>query len=542
MQDAVRIVHAGLAALDTPFSLKVSLLLQYEEWDQIAKLGVDPNSYTSPDAYYLDAQAHAFVKKAEFLPPLAGIERKAIETWWQCERQNFRTNRFFDSYLINRGVLPSELLIFDRVRLKMNRLLGRCPDEKFLVPRFGPGATMSDRSHESTVPDKLSSRVTLTIRALPFLNAFGQTAWARALNNDVGRVDKDLHIVDGNKFFTVPKDFSKRRSCAKEPSLNGAFQLAIGKVLRRRLLKARINLDEGQELHQALARKASINGDFSTIDLSNASDCLAREVVRFLLPPAWFSLLDAARSPKTKVDGKWVLLEKFSSMGNGYTFELETMVFLAICLAVHPDLVSGENVFVYGDDIIIPSSHTQAVLDLLRLFGFSPNVDKTFTSGPFRESCGGDYFQGKDVRPYFFKVSPDEPARLIPLINGLRRSASKIPNPVIRDRLSKLRGELLSSLPAHIRKCRGPIELGDIVIHDSEDRWCTKRKDSIRYVRVYRPSKFRKKFIWRYSSEVIWAALLYGIYLSGDSSKDITRYIVPRDGVAGYACSWVPFS
>jgi len=114
------------------------------------------------------------------------------------------------------------------------------------------------------------------------------------------------------------------------------------------------------------------------------------------------------RSPKTFFKGQWHVLEKFSSMGNGYTFELETVIFSAITAAVH-EMVTGEaaklhqNVFVYGDDIICKTDVSLDVIAALRWFGFSLNERKSFVSGPFRESCGGDYFNGVPVRAHFFE-------------------------------------------------------------------------------------------------------------------------------------------
>jgi len=353
-----------------------------------------------------------------------------------------------------------------------------------------------------------------------------------------------MKIVRGDKYFTVDKDARTRRSCGKQPSLNVTFQLPLGKVLRGRLRRGGINLDEGQTTHKELARASSLTGHLATIDLSSASDCIAESAVRLLLPPDWFELLDRTRTHLTEVDGRWVWLEKFSSMGNGFTFELETLVFLVAICGLSDTLVPGENVYVYGDDIIVPTEWAEAVLGALRWWGFSPNQEKTFISGEFRESCGGDYFRGVDVRPYYWKENISEPARLISLANGIRRTFLKevvIGTPQERQ-IRKTWFGVLDRIPSHVRACRGPEALGDVVLHDEVSRWDVRVRDSIRYIRGWAPVKYREVYLSRFSNDVQWASLLYGVELSGDARFDDNRYVVPRDGVTGYGRKWIPFS
>jgi hypothetical protein len=101
---------------------------------------------------------------------------------------------------------------------------------------------------------------------------------------------------------------------------------------------------------------------------------------------------------------------------------------------------------------------------------------------------------------------------------------------------------VLDRIPTNIRRCRGPEDLGDLCIHDELARWSTREKDSIRYVKVWRPAKYRKVFLDRFHPDVVWSSLLYGVYLSGNTEVDEARYLVPRDGVIGYTIGWVPFS
>jgi hypothetical protein len=87
-------------------------------------------------------------------------------------------------------------------------------------------------------------------------------------------------------------------------------------------------------------------------------------------------------------------------MGSGHTFPLQTVLFYSIVKAVVELMGSNAKVNVYGDDIIFPSQYSWYVVTALRNLGFSINDDKSFVDGPFRESCGGDYHTGVDVRPF----------------------------------------------------------------------------------------------------------------------------------------------
>jgi len=196
----------------------------------------------------------------------------------------------------------------------------------------------------------------------------------------------------------VPKTALVDRTIAIEPLLNGYVQKGIDEYLR--LLLKRVGLDlEHQEPNQELALLGSLPNQvdpFVTIDLSSASDSISLEVVRYLLPPAWFDLLNRTRSPGYTFDGaNYLRYEKFTSMGNGFCFPLETLIFASVCAV----LSKPKDFIVYGDDIIVRQSVAHEVLKTLWGLGFRHNTDKTFLSGEFRESCGADYYAGQNVRP-----------------------------------------------------------------------------------------------------------------------------------------------
>jgi hypothetical protein len=537
------LVLSYMEGLDCARSLSISLLIKAGEWDQLFSMKCDPRLYSSAEEYRAANCATELLRKLD-CPELLGLDLEAIaiEKWWWAEQECFKTNRrlneIFDfGTLLGLPVEDGILLFFQDLRKNLHSLIGSGPRHESFG-RFGPGATVSDRSQRVTVADKMTSVPTLTSSAWPYLIPWTGTQWAGAC----ARRGDEPRFVKGNHYFTVPKSATSKRSCGKEPSLNVYFQLGLGSDLRRKLKASGIDLDDGQNVHRQVACVSSKTGDFCTIDLSSASDTLCTALVRGALPRRWHSALYDLRSPFTRVKGKWVKLEKFSSMGNGYTFELETAVFTAICMTADPRCIPGVNLFVYGDDIIVPTESSRSVLAALRFCGFTPNGAKTFTEGVFRESCGGDFFDGEPVRAHYLKELPHEPQHFISLANGINRVLETFPK--VSPRRAGLRRawfRVLDQIPTHIRACRGPQVLGDLVIHDDETRWSYRwRATGIRWIRVYRPARFRGPRFKKYNGDVQLATALYGIRLRQSGSDD--EFIVARDGVTGYKVGWAAYS
>jgi len=514
----------------TPKALAVRMLLENGEWDQLANLEADPNTYLTAEAYWRDAMVVSFLRKYEPLP--TSYDRKAVaeENFRICEDTCFRANRRLYPLIedLKDPLFQSGLAsFFRRARKNIADLLGPCPD--IVTGRFGPGATYSDRGTLTTIPDKMSNEPTFTPDAWPFLVPWSGTLWASALC-DIGKVPVS---VSGNRFTTVPKDATKFRGIAVEPSINVFYQLAYGKVIRNRLRRWGIDLNEGQDIHRALALGASRRGNLATLDLKNASDTICRNLVKLLLPSSWFAVLDGLRSKKTEFLGKFHLLEKFSSMGNGFTFELETLIFLGLMSAITGTNPIGKEVFAFGDDLILPVEFSNDVISMLAFCGLETNKKKSFSSGLFRESCGGDFFNGVAVRPLFLKDDPDQPASRIALLNGLRRSCNGSIGRwfLIRDAWH----EAMSGIPTDLRRLRGPSDLGDIVIHDDRERWSTTWKHGIRYLKCYLPRP-RLVVRWdRFAPSVTLASAVYG-------SSWSNGYVLPRSPDLDYHIGVVPYS
>jgi len=242
------------------------------------------------------------------------------------------------------------------------------------------------------------------------------------------------NIVAGNRLSFVPKQRDISRVICVEPTLNMYAQLGIGAILEGRLKSFfGIDLSTQPDRNRELARIGSASGDYFTVDLSSASDSMSLRMLRTVLPAEVMGWLELVRSPKvTLPDGKLVDMNMISTMGNGFTFPLQTILFASIVSAAYkfralelarPCGSSSGNFGVFGDDIIgLTSSHSD-VCRLLTLLGFEINAEKSFHEGPFRESCGEDYHSGFPVRGVYVK-SLNTPQDRAVVLNRLHRWAS----------------------------------------------------------------------------------------------------------------------
>lgn len=216
-------------------------------------------------------------------------------------------------------------------------------------------------------------------------------------------------VADSSRLSFVPKTSEISRTICTEPVLNMIFQKGIGKVLERRLRKVlKIDFKLQPDRNRRLAQVGSVTGDFGTIDLSSASDSMSLALVRDFFPKQVVDLLELTSCRSTVLpDGRKLELHMISSMGNAFTFPLQTIFFCSLVYGAYrvlgiplrtPKLDFDGNFSVFGDDIIVRKEAYDLVCTLLVVCGFKVNVNKSFNTGDFRESCGRDFYQGHDVR------------------------------------------------------------------------------------------------------------------------------------------------
>ena len=338
---------------------------------------------------------------------------------------------------------PDFVGIIDEVREDISRLLGTRPNVQriFECARHGPGsaAGFEDSQGKITSYFKWSTLpYTVSSSAKPYARDCIESdpRWVGALY-DWYRTQSGIpqwapvnaecfwntvfQETEYCRYTSVPKTALTERPIAIEPTLNVFLQLGVDCVIKARL-KRRWDIDlSSQELNRRLALKGSLDDSLVTLDLSGASDTVSRGVCFLLLPPLWYDLLDDLRSKKIRFPGdeELVELKKFSAMGNGFTFALETVIFTALIRAAMRRTGTKGVFNAFGDDLIVPRKAYPYLLELLNLFGFLVNNDKSFAEGPFRESCGKDYLSGTLVRPLFLKKPVQTVCDLFYLYNSL---------------------------------------------------------------------------------------------------------------------------
>lgn len=362
-------------------------------------------------------QTLAYFQKLKHLE--IGVDKRevALNKFLEAEERCKLTNEVIKHLHDGTFNIPNDVnSVLHAARRKITRILGNLPRLDQLELRFGPGATRGVKKKDASIRSKIAERLQCSEDLLPMvhmvlsemphlleLHAVQKTevVYESAIPGyDIVEewCTVEVEIVDSKVTFQEKNAKTLRAACT-EPGLNVIVQLGIGDYIAQRLAAFGIDIRD-QTLNQKRAARAVIN-DEATVDLSSASDNIAFELVADLLPWEWFDFLRRSRSSYAILpDGTSIKQAKFSSMGNGFTFPLETLIFWAISASCCDD---DRQASAYGDDLIVPSSAYPLLAKALHYCGFVVNKEKSFDSGPFRESCGKDYFSGFDVRPYFPK-------------------------------------------------------------------------------------------------------------------------------------------
>lgn len=379
---------------------------------------VSPILYDDPYSYLLDSQAYALVSKNSSLDSCYDLEEEAISLFHENEAHCASVNE-----RLKKDVWQHPTFFY-AVKSNLEYLLGSDFDSSFSDDDgsfHGPGTTSTHKSFLINLLDKTNRQHEVTSGCADLADyLFSGT-----------RHNFGVNLVEGNYFATVPKSAKTLRPICIEPGYNLCVQKFLGSRIRSALKTKGVDLDKQDRLNLEAARLASVSELYATIDLKSASDLISYEVVKQLVPSYWFHWLNRARSHHTRVNEKWFDLSKFSSMGNGFTFELESAIFLAILmtlpnsrfLKMKRGVLEGD-ISIFGDDMICRSSDANILIERLEYFGFKVNKDKSFMSGNFFESCGGDFFRGIPVRPLYLKgLAGDfiDPIDLINLLNQVYR-------------------------------------------------------------------------------------------------------------------------
>lgn len=458
-------------------------------------------------------QVRDFMRKSCLIPGgPTGDERHsaALEGVLQTERDMGDANKRLHALFFRVGSKPlstSEIEVvrcLEYCRSYIGRHL-RKPDFEQMADdcTFGPGTTIGTGRSVTEKISEPGAGISVSAALQPFAGVVLTRyfpGWAKHLafgglhegnlthEERSGFIRFNIPEAD-EKFSSVGKDWSKNRPICVPATLNGFFQSSIGRELERvaarmgNPITAAGDIDDPQSINRALALQASKDGELATIDFSEASDRVSTKLVEWCFgalgygsdpnvtnPHAirWFKLMDLTRAKTVSIGpGEYLELERFSAMGNGFTFPLMTIILTAIarfsCNEVGAD---PRKVRCFGDDVLLPTSAVDTFLRVTEYLGMKPNRNKTFSDGYFRESCGMDAFHGIQVTPFrvtFEEESIHDLDTIVSMANGLyRRSVGGSCPSSHRVGLLEARRVVLDAIPRLALNCLSSSrDLGD---------------------------------------------------------------------------------
>lgn len=319
-------------------------------------------------------------------------------------------------------------------------------------PRFGPGSVILPGSEPlpfylwKQQPD---SRIgTCSLEARPYSGYF------KPYPSAPGRI-KLVKAEKRCQVIFVPKDSRGPRVISKESPHIIRAQMAFFKwavsVLPKDT-KGRIQFLD-QLIFRELARESSVTRRRATMDMKEASERVVFRYLRHVCrnAPGISFFFRNFRATRYKLPSQKVgELTSLAGMGSGLTFPmLAFWIHLNVCHEVCstyrlPFKTVCSEVYVYGDDLIVPREWFDVASRALTRVGMRINASKSYKDGPFRESCGGDYLAGIECAPTRLRLNNA----------GLPLKTEASTSLVIRAEECKSTSNLIVALSAHAQELR----------------------------------------------------------------------------------------
>jgi hypothetical protein len=347
-----------------------------------------------------------------------------------CAQQNAMLKEGSESALIsrllNRAYSIIDSLFYSAIEHgKLNPLwMG---DSVVLTEGFAVGKGVCSESEGTNVVDKY-------IDSLHFSSANGVRRFdvISKLSKPVNMLPPmERSIVDALMECYVPKDSETDRMVV--PQLNGDIflQYPVGFAIEVMLTHYGLDITKQQTKQREMARIGSTFDnldafEFSlkrrrprwcTIDATSASDIIGQELYKRCFPDCLYKYMNDCRPLNLKSSlGDTTRIEAMAMMGNAYCFPGMTLIFACLVQAIYEDMgipvrdsYGNLNFGVYGDDIIVDVTAYDTVIRVMSELYMVPNRTKSFSYMFFRESCGGDFFGGYNIRPVMpMSVGTDE--------------------------------------------------------------------------------------------------------------------------------------
>lgn len=290
--------------------------------------------------------------------------------------------------------------------------------EHFERCMFARNACVGHPSRRKGLDQKLKGPFTGSMEHIRFLQRYAETD--PTLADILQENGSPFHPAPSLRLTFVPKSYKALRAIMPDTLAGSFYSSGLGEMIKARLAKSGLNINTLQRRHRKLAMKASrpvgwgrgskisASRRLATVDLSSASDSITTQLLSMILPRKWFHAITKGRISYYDYNKKRYRLVSACTMGLGHTFPLETLVFYVLTKGVAewygPEASSA--VSVYGDDIIVPTEVLcgngtfPSLTQIFRRLHLVLNDQKSFWGWcDFRESCGGDFYRGHDVRP-----------------------------------------------------------------------------------------------------------------------------------------------
>lgn len=334
------------------------------------------------------------------------------------ERTEKSVTKYLDTQCrISTGIRRTEMVhrVVQRARILARRILGPLNLEECITHmRFGTKSSLGCSLDNAYLDYKLT-----TPEAFTGSSEVASILLDEVINKDplfksiVERFKLNTALTSNHdylKLVCVPKKWDTDRPIKPLSLLDLFYSFGIGGVVTERLQDIGLDIRLLQQRHKKIIRAFTDPKSYDflkyvTADLSSASDSITSELLNMVLPRPWYNAIKILFKRKLMIDGVQYYTGSVLPMGNGATFPLETLVFYILTKAIG-ELTERPGIYsVYGDDLIYPSKIHKYVARIFPKLNLMLNLEKTYVSYPFRESCGEDYYRGASVRPFYLQGS-----------------------------------------------------------------------------------------------------------------------------------------
>jgi len=335
------------------------------------------------------------------------------------DREELTIEKYLKTQLrISNGIRRTELVhrVVQRARFLARGILGKFDrDECVTKSHFGKKSSIGCALRDAYIDFKLTNREAFTGSQSVYNwfrdSVLPHSAVLTELVKSGKLVTSLTKETDYLNLMCVPKKWDTDRVITPLPLLDLFYSFGIGEMVSDRLKGAGLDIRRLQTQHRGCVQKYSRTRSHVTADLSSASDSITSELLNMVLPRDWFCALKKIMCRKVCYGASEFYTASILPMGNGATFPLETLVFYVLTKAIGDLARIGGHYSVYGDDLIYPSRLHKFLAMVFPQLNLVLNLDKTFVSYPFRESCGEDYYRGVPVRPFYLQGASEDLTR-----------------------------------------------------------------------------------------------------------------------------------